>query len=253
MSYWVNRLQRWFGGGIPEDYLTFDYETTGFERDFDLPIDFGYTLVRGRKVVARKSFILDWTRYPDLVEPGWLYARLERVKRGYAARGEGYHYSVKRLADEGKDPLKVLKFNHDLFVSNRKAGAAFGGHNAAFYDCEMARSVFLEYLGVKWKWGGNEVLDTGSMEKVLECARVLDATKQYLPRRDESMFDFFVRASRGRRAGVIWNIKECVKRYQLDKRFGIDLNALHGAQTDSYVCHLLIEDFRNGRLNPVGA
>ena len=254
MSYWARELQRLFGiSQFPDDYLAFDYETTGFEQAYDLPIDFGYTLVRGGKPITRKSFILDWTRVPKLVDPGWLYSRLERVKKSYANKGEPYHYSVDRLRREGKDPFKVIKFNFDLFTSNRKAGAGFVGHNAAYYDCAMAKSVFLEYLGEEWVWGGNEVFDTGAMEKALECARKLDPARCVYPEPGESMFDFFIRSTRGRRPGILWNVKECVKRYGLDKTAGIDLNDLHGAETDSYVCHLLMENFRHGKLDTVGA
>ena len=219
--------------------------TTGFKRDYDLPIDFGYTLVRDRKVVTRKSFLLDWTSREDLMELGWLSSRLERIRKAYAAKGDPYHYSTQRLAKEGKDPVRVLQFIHQLFTSNRKAGAGFVGHNAAFYDCEMARSCFWEYLGEEWVWGGNEVFDTGAMEVVVECARKLEPHRCPVPRSGESMFDFYVRASRGRRPGIFWNIKKCVERYRLDERFGIDLNALHGAEMDSYVCHLLIEQMRD--------
>ena len=56
MSYWARELQRLFGiSQFPDDYLAFDYETTGFEQAYDLPIDFGYTLVRGGKPITRKS------------------------------------------------------------------------------------------------------------------------------------------------------------------------------------------------------
>lgn len=252
MSYWSRQLKAWFNSCIPDDYLTFDYETTGFERDYDLPIDFGYTLIRGRKMVVRKSFILDWTRRPKLVDPDWLRARLYRIEQAYASRGEPYHYSMKRLRREGKDPLKVLKFNYDLFCANRNAGASFAGHNAAFYDCEMAKSCFYEYLGKDWVWGGNEVYDTGTTEKVLECARKLDPARCPVPKPGETMYEFFVRASRGRHAGIIWNAKACVERYKLEERFGVDTLALHGAEEDSYVCHLLVEEQRDGRLDPPG-
>jgi len=252
MSYWTQQLRRWFGNQIPDDYLTFDFETTGLKRDYDLPIDFGYTLVRDRKMVTRKSFLLDWESREELMEPGWLASRLGKIRKAYAARGDPYHYSTQRLAKEGKDPVRVLQFIHQLFTSNRKAGAGFAGHNAAFFDCEMARSCFWEYLGEHWIWRGDEVFDTGAMEKALECARKLEPHRCAVPTSGESMYDFFVRTSRGRRAGIFWNIKKCVERYQLDKRFGVDLNALHGAKADSYVCHLLIEEYRNGRLDPTG-
>ena len=246
LSQWEDWLFKWLGHGLPSDYLSFDCETTGIDVREDLPVDIGYALVRDQQIVNSGSWILDWTRRPDLVEPGWLADKLAFLKYHFRLKNKPYHYSVEVLRERGKDPIRVLKFARDLFECNRtKAEAMFVGHNATAFDSALLQNAFREYLGDAWTFRDNDIFDTGCMEKALETARQYQNPSQWIiPAPGESMRTFFLRAQRARRAGVFWNIEACVKRYNLIEKGGVDPSKLHGAEADAKVCCMLVEMHR---------
>jgi len=251
MSQWEDRLFEWLGHGLPIDYLAFDCETTGLSPTEDLPIDFGYAIMRDGVITNSGSWILDWTRRPDLVEPEWLADKLDYVAYQFKLQGKPYHYSLQRLREEGRDPVKVLSYALKLFDANRAdAKAMFAGHNATAFDSAMLHSCFHEYLGSAWRFDDNDIFDTGCMEKALETARQYQNPSQWLlPNPGETMRSFFIRVKNARRAGVKWNIEACVERYELVQKRLVDPRKLHGAEADARVCCTLIEMHRKRRAN----
>jgi DNA polymerase III epsilon subunit-like protein len=249
---WESLLKQWYGQGLPDDYLTFDTETTGFRRTTDhekgygadLPIDVGWRLVRGREIVYQGHYYLDWTRYPEYVEPEWLEDELARVGRQLQKAGKTWRYSPELLAKQGRDPFWVLNLTYDLFEANRESGSTFVGHNALAFDASLLNTTFQEFLGKPWEFLDGELLDTGSLEKVLGCLATNDSYQFFTPRGDEPLGAFLRRVAASPRSGVPWNIEHCVEKYQYVKRHGLDPTKLHGADADSHVCHLLIEDNR---------
>jgi DNA polymerase III epsilon subunit-like protein len=220
--------------------LAFDYETTGLLAEDDLPLDFGYCLVRDGQVVWRRHFLLDRTSRPDLVEPHWLAGRFDDLRRYYQRRGLHLAYSEKRLAAEGHDPLRVLAWNHKLFSWARSRGLWFVGHNAVSFDCRLSAGWFKEYCDDPWHWGDCKIFDTGVAEKVYRCALSGDSAKYLIPKSGEALSVFLRRAAASPRAGIKWNTAECVARYGLE--LGRD-TLLHTAAVDAYVCHLLMGVF----------
>lgn len=239
-----NLLKKHFGVCFPDDYLTFDLETTGFNKTDDLPIDFGWCLVRDRLVTSSGGLILNWYARPEYVDPEWLDHKLAKLTEIFALRDMRWHYSPQVLREKGLDPIEVLEYVYDLFGANRSAGASFVGHNAVNYDAPLLKNVLSEYLHRDWSFDPQELFDTGCIEKMLQCSGYLSASMQLFPTAGESMACFFKRASWARRPGVYWNMQHCLERYRLCEEHGIRVADLHGAEVDSYGCYLYLEHHR---------
>ena len=249
MAHWEAQLLKWYGEGLPDNYLTFDCETTGFETDDDLPVAIGWSIITDRKSVNRGEKILDWTRLPDIMPKDRLMDDLERIDYGFKLKGAHWKYDYETLQRDGQDPVEVLEFIYKLFLNNRSAGARFAGHNAVAYDYEMLRNVFWEFLGLDWTFEPNEILDTGCMEKASRSCGIDDPDKHLTPEPHESMLDFFHRVRYANRPGIKWSIETCLERYNIAEKHNIQPHELHCAEMDSHVCYLLIEHQREAYQN----
>lgn len=241
MALWTSAQAMLGKHKIPDDYLSFDCETTGLRRYEDVILDFGYTLVREQKPVARGNMVLNWFARPDLVDPHWLRQSMAEVAYSYSHRGLDYQFSKRYLQKHGVDPIEALEMIWELLDINRKAGAVFSGHNANYFDCELVSYSFSQFLDRVWQWEGNEVFDSGCLEKAL---RALEMGIVFSPREAESLRDYFMRVRNRPIKGVKWNIEECAKRYDLHTKHGFELQELHMGNLDSFVSHLLIELYR---------
>lgn len=237
MRRWNRLFLEWYGTALPDDYLVFDLETTGLKRDWALPIDFGWAVVRAREIVNQGNMLLNWSEYPG-VERDWLFECLRKIQQSMAKRGKNFPYTVDLLERRGKPPEKVLGFAYELFRRNRQAKASFVGHNAWFFDSELITHVFGEACGLEWEFGGNELFDTGGMEKAMLA--------NLIPYPDETTLkEYFLRVHHNYQPGIKWNIEACVLRHDLEERYGISLSELHGnAGLDAKVAHLLLEEHR---------
>ena len=191
MAHWDKRLRAWLGHGLPENYLTFDYETTGTNVKEDLALDFGFCVVRNKKVVKQQGFVLDWTQRPEWVDPEWLREKLEKLIYIFSMKKKPWVYTWDYLREHGRDPLKVLEFNLQLFQANRNVGALFVGHNAFKFDSPLFQNMSAEYLGETWWFEPDELFDTGCMEKASRSRELNNPRMWLTPRAGESMADFF--------------------------------------------------------------
>lgn len=236
MSDWYQKFHEWYAGPWPDSYLSWDMETSGLKLDYDLPVDIGHTLVRDGQVVHRGGFLLNWVNYPG-IDSYWLEERLSNVAYHMEQQGKTYHYSVARMAEEGKDPYQVLKFYCDLFQKNRNVGGAFLGHGVWHFDSRMFANILYEVCGFKWEFDENELWDSGAIEKAV--------VGNIEPFPDEkTLKDYFLRVHYSRRPGLKWNIETCIERHNLAERFDLDLDELHGAEADSFVSHLLYQELK---------
>jgi DNA polymerase III epsilon subunit-like protein len=237
LTEWTEKFLDWLGRPLPDNYLTFDCETTGLAQTWDLPVEIGHCVVRNRKVVHKGVYILNWVGWPG-VETEWLAERFDKVRTAMAEQGKPYNYSVERLQAEGKAPEKVLAYYHKLFTRNRREGAKFVSHNGWAFDSNILRETFSQSCGLIWDFGVDEMFDTGGMEKALRG--------ELEPHPDEhTLKEFFLRVHARRLAGVRWAIEVCVDRYNLLEGTGLTKEDLHDAGKDSFVTHLLFEEHRN--------
>jgi DNA polymerase III epsilon subunit-like protein len=236
LTEWTEKFFQWLGHALPDDYLTFDCETTGLKAGWDLPVEIGHCVVRNRKVVHKGSTILNWVGWPDM-DVGWLDERLTKVRDAMAEQNKSFNYTVDRLREEGKPPENVLSYYHKLFTRNRRESGKFVGHNAWAFDSNILRETFDQACGLIWDFGLDELYDTGGMEKALRG--------DLEPYEDErSLQEFFMRVHARRLAGVRWAIEVCVDRYNLLDGTGLTKDDLHDAGQDSLVTHLLFEEHR---------
>lgn len=239
--------------GFPNNYLVFDLETTGLNPAQSLITQFGYCLVKDSKPVDKFGAIINWTLLKEFCpEPLRMKQKLEEVKRHVEFKngvptGKKYHITFERMMDEGIHPLKTLELFHDLFTEVRKQRRFFVAHNGYHFDVPFVETHFDRFLGDDRKYGAepkppfyfqdNELFDTGMVEKGSQC--------QSAPWSTDTVKSWSLRTQTERLRHVRWALDTaCVPRYQLDKRFNLDLDAAHDAGFDCYVCHLLFEEYK---------
>lgn len=234
-------MRHWFAVGrlsldrLPDDYLVIDTETTGVFPSVDLVAQFGWVMVRGRKVHDRGSVFLDWTRYPQM-DQDWLRSRLEAVKAHFASRGQPCFHTYERLAAEGLPIDEVFPQIFHLLEDWVAQGKALAGHNLFSFDRAILDTNFQRFCpAYKLSWPSNCLIDTGMIEK---------ASQLYLYPEPEETIDNWYRRVRDTRSRVLWNLVLCVERTGLVERYGLDLSQAHAADQDAYMTHLLIEHYR---------
>lgn len=234
LRQWSDYFRDVYHDVLPRDYMCFDCETTGLRRE-DIPVEIGHVIVRDCQIVQQGSFVLDWTSHPKMPRD-WLGERLRETAARMRERGLQYRFTPELLQSEGVDANRVLRFYRDLFLRNRGATAFFVGHNSWFCDAPLLEACFREFLQEDFQFDENEMFDTGGMEKA--CLLGI------LPEKGETMKKYFMRVRHAYAPGTHWNIQACVERHGLQQRHSLDTSALHGAQYDSYVTHLIFEEHR---------
>jgi DNA polymerase III epsilon subunit-like protein len=235
LGVWGDQLRVAYGAELPNDYLTFDCETTGTDLEEDVPLEIGHCVVRDRKVVNRGGFAINWARVMKGAQRRWFYEKVDNICRIMRAQGE-WRLDVDYLRKHGRSPHKVLEFYAKLFHKNREAKAFFAGHNAWRFDVPLLETMFCRLDLDGFTFGSMEVLDTGGMEKAIQLGRP--------PFPGETMEAYFNLVANICAEGVYWAMDRCIKKYDFVGRFGVDLNQTHQAEADAYCCHLLYEEHR---------
>lgn len=221
--------------GFPDNYLVFDIETTGGKVGEDLIGQLGYAKVRDGVQVETGGVFLDWTRHPG-VDQDWLRGRLARTTTHVADRNVHYQVTYERL-QAGMEPNEALRRYLTLFLENREAGFFLVAHNGYRFDVRFIEEHFSTFLDVEFKFGDNELFDTGMLEKSSQARLV--------PTPGESMRDFFTRAGKGSSKGVQWSLSDfCVPKYRLDAKTGISVVDAHDAVVDCVFTRALFEEHR---------
>ena len=253
-------LATWFAdfedkiGNFPDDYVVFDLETTGtafgskapVKGYHDLITQIGHCIVRNRKLGANDGLILNWYspeyqalhEYPDVMSERWLSDSLARLEQIFTDKGRVYQVPEARMRADGADPKYVLEFYHDLFTRSRAKALFFVGHNACSFDSRFLRYHFQHYLGKDFKFGANELLDTGMIEKASQM------TASNLPWPGDTMRDWCERIYAVPQR-IKWNLDHhCANKYQLAERFDLSGEA-HDAGFDCLLTHHLFETYRD--------
>lgn len=233
-------LKHWFysdgAQGLPEDYLCFDLETTGFSAKEDLIVEIGWAIVRKRQIVDCDSAVLNWYAYPGM-DHNWLTERLHRTASKSAENGVHYHFTPERLLAEGGPPIEILQRGLDLLQSAMARDEALVGQSVWSFDRRMldaAKVRFVDGLPVPWLVGG--VLDVGLFEKSSQIE-----TKR--PWVGESYNEWLQRSLGG--GGVKWSMfNHIIPKYELAQRFNLDLSQAHRAALDCRCVWAAMETFR---------
>ena len=244
-------LRKWekLHGKLPRDYLCFDTETTGFNFSWDkapddqtecgddLIVELGFCAVVDSTASFYQSHMLDWTRHP-LVEEEWLRYKLNNCRERMAERGLDYRFTYELLQQNGKDPIKVIDWYRRRLLKARRDGMVFVGHNICGFDARIFAQTTDEWLGNRFEFGDNEIVDTAAIEKASQVGME--------PFADETMAKYFRRVMATPWADVKYTLdRDCVPKYELDKKYDISTEESHTAGFDAMLCHLLLEEFRS--------
>lgn len=245
INHWGPTFTKLYHHRWPTSYLSIDTEFTGGNADKDLIMEIGHTLVEDGQVTNRLNLVLDWSGH-SVVPEFWVRQALGRVK---SQMGEGWRISWDVMKSEGIKPEKALKFYYDLFKTWQDRGLPFVAHNGFYADERMLIGHFAGFLGKKFRFGENSLFDTGAIFKAsqaMDCdiAKVRERQDVWLPRPGDSMETYFRRVTSHPAKGVFWRLWNCVTHFGLDKQYSLEEGKCHGAGYDSYLVHLLFEEFR---------
>lgn len=240
MSHWPFWFRQLYGVSWPRNYITWDCETTGFDKKRDVIAEIGHCLIEDGKVKDRLGVVLDWTEHA-IVPDQWLRARLEQTRQSMARDGKVYHLTYERMKEEGvRPPEKVLSFYYKLFRVLLEQNTPFAAHNG-FFDEEMfAHNLVGFSIAPSFQLPDNLIFDTMSIEK----ANQMLTDKNARPREGETLRTYFKRVKHIRN-DVKTNLDtHCVAKYDLIARYALDVSKAHTADFDAYLVHLLMEEFR---------
>lgn len=248
INHWGSRFASLYNFCWPESYLTLDTEWTGHNPDKDLIVEIGHTLVRDRTAVDRLSLVLDWSDHP-VVPERWVRESLRRMAAKMAAAGKTWRFTWEVMTEEGVKPEQVLSFYLKLFTSVKEQGLCFVAHNGYTADIQMLQSHFAGFLGKKFDFGVNQFIDTGGIEKATQALesndpKIRENRSAWLPQPNDTLESYFRRITGRPAKGIFWNLPGCVQKYQLAERHALDTSQAHTAGYDSFVVHLLMEEFR---------
>ena len=219
----------------PDNYVSFDIETTGFSPTQDLVLEFGYCFVEDRKVANKGSILLDWSHADGEVPQGVLRDKLERTRASMASKGLNYPFTVEMLAKEGVHPIDGVQEIAELLDGCIKDELHILTHNGYRFDVPMLQGTFADYIDSKLILKPNLMFDTGGMEKASQTGQ--------LPKPTDTLESFFCHLSSGR--GVKWALwGHSLEKYQLCASHELDRNKSHRGGYDAWVTHLLFELYR---------
>lgn len=240
VNYWPQWFRDRFGGKWPDEYVTFDTESTGFDVTKDVPWEIAHCLVQNRKVVDRLSVIIDWTNH-SIVPDHWLRSRLKWLKQSMELNGAKCHITYEQMQEQGLKPEKALPFYYDLFRTFQQKNMVFVGRGSYAFDERLLAHSFAGFgIADDFRFDDNSMLDMDGVEK---ASQLLDTKKAHVQEGD-TLRSYFHRVKYIRANGIKSNLDtHCYHKYELQKR-GIAHKELHKGVVDSYCEHLMMEIYR---------
>jgi DNA polymerase III epsilon subunit-like protein len=223
-------------GGWPDDYLSVDLETCGGLSPSDpyfLPVELGWCLVEGRRVVSNDAVVLNW-----LDVPGLDYTRIVRAlakTRGeMRALGYGYRFTPTVLMDEGVDPARGLRCLADLVRDTIDGGGMLVGHNIVVFDYPLLARCTP-------RWTRDAARFDPPLDRIIDTMCIARARQKPdfgLPCPGEARRQWYDRLARGP--------EKCSLFEHAAVTYGVDIDGTraHQAGYDAYVTHQLVEKMR---------
>ena len=243
-SNWFQRFAGFFP--YPDNYTTFDLETSGLDPTRNQVCAIGYTVVRNRQPVHNEEVYLNWPAYAasGRLDAAVFRADLENTERALNSKHKPFHHTWERLQQYGQDPCEVLQRYLTLFEGLEREREVLVAHNGWQFDVEFLQAAFYN-----WVFQGRErfdfddqlMYDTGVAEKASQLSDSYDP----LPLVGESLKQFFWRIGQARARGVKWALDQyCEERYGLLKKAGVQPGDCHRPAVDSFLVHRLMEEHR---------
>lgn len=249
--YWTQLLHTRLPG-FPDDYTTFDLETSGFDAENDLILEVGLCMVRERRPVSVQLLVLDWTGHPE-IDQTWLRERIRHTCARAAERGGRLASSYERLHahPQAVPPVAALRLLQARLSAAAVEKEVLVGHNARSFDARFLKSHFRRWLAVDFAFGPGSLYDTGVLEKASQLGA------DGLMWAGETFEHYCARIVSRPVKGVRWSLNEhCTAKYGLLERYRRDNPGAprpHEADFDALLCHYLFEELRSGAVVPGGA
>ena len=225
--------------GLPSAYVCVDTETSTFlGRPDAVIVEAGHCIVGGGDILEEGSWILDWTRCPDLVDSRSLAKTMYHTRKNMEFDRQGnptgrkYKFTLE-LLKTGVDPIQTLEMYYKLFQDAIETKIFVIGHGV-WFDVDFFNHSFKRFLNKPALELSEFIFDTGVIAKAL-IADLRPKLKEKLP-------DYFQRVKRFSNSGNKWNLKDLAIRHvpHLVKS-GEDL---HQAGYDAKMCFHVIEKLR---------
>lgn len=220
-------------GPFPRNFLCIDLETSGLSPTRNLPVEIGWAECVDGVVVDNGSAVLAWDRHPD-VDHREFRRSLEATHARMAEKGKGYTWTPDRVA-QGGDPVDVLSgVLARLIDCTCNNGWGLVAHNSPF-DVSFLQSAFSRFL--HYPWTPPECLfDTG--------AYVRGSRIPVDPHPGETPGAYAKRCLQVP-SRVTWSLdRTCVPAYNLQEKYGVDPELLHGARADALATAYLLAELR---------
>ena len=206
-------------GRLPNSYLVFDLETSGFNHSPrggqkpDVVVQVGIAAVNNGELVDRQAVYI---KRP----PGTMH--------GSALEVTGITDEI--LAEQGVEPEGVYPTVVRLLQLYRDSGAMFVGHNMIGFDIPFLEADLRRH-GFDFEFQRNEYIDTGMMFKA--------AQTRHSPGVGEDLTAFFSRI-RDIHSRSKWNLRLAVETFGVDIKHGLNMDEAHDAGFDCLATHLLL-------------
>jgi DNA polymerase III epsilon subunit-like protein len=234
---------------FPDDYVVIDVETTGIKfhtpgsllYQGDLITQLGYCVVRDAKAVSQAGLTLNWTDV-KCIDENCLTQRLLQTKQNVEFKngqptGKTYHMTIEKMKKDGSNPIDILREFAKVLRDAREQGCFYVAHNGYHFDVRMIEDHFAYWIKDDFKFGDNELFDTGMIEK--------GSQSNSTPWNGDTVKSWSMRTYGARLKNIKWSLdRACVPRYKLDEKYHLKMDEAHDAGFDCYVTHLLFEEFK---------
>lgn len=238
LNYWPQWFRDLVPGGLPlRTYCAVDIETSGYQADRSLVMQWGHIFVEDGNIKDHLSVTFDWTRSPK-VDQAFLRRSLDYLVYKFASVGTTYPISYEVMQKDGIDPANGFEFIANFVRDLGAGGVPFVLHGGTFDENFLSVAYGL-YAGKKgFSFGPQGFYDTEAVEK----ASQLISHERMHPKKGDTLRSYFKRVRASRFAGIKSNMDEhCYEKYGFAKR-GIKKTELHDAAMDAYCCHVVLQE-----------
>jgi len=222
----VRRLattEHWPNNKLPCDFLVLDTETTGFSSAKDSIVQIGLCSVRDCEI-SHEFCDEDYAAF-TIKLPRNAFVGKER-----AIEVHGIDYE--RSQEEGISPSEAYALLHDIVLEARSYGMMVCGHNLYSFDIPFLQ-VELARMGISFEFQPNEIVDTAMIVKAMQLGMY--------PSEGEMAYTYWDRVRNFRARGVYFNLdRYCIKRFELEEKYGASKEEAHDAGYDCWLTHLVI-------------